>query len=734
MRERDVMRRRIPVLIIGRGHRPGRVSFGPEVVVEGVTDELREIAPCLSVHVEPRNAGKVLRLLLRRSTRVVHFLSTGRWSLLAPLIRLLPGKRVIATLHGYAPLGQIPGAAAKLQQVVSILQARLGMLGAHVIVSVSDQLHRRTSASFPHARHLMIRNGLSPRFSRAAGTLVRPGRSQDGPLRLLIVGFGRHKGVEGVLETLETLPPRAGGGADWTLTLVGVRPAMRGYADGLQRRYAHIWDRVTVMEAVPHETMPEIYRRHDLLLLWSSHDSFGLVVLEAMANGVIPVVSDRVGAREVIAEGVNGYVVPLGDRRGLAAVILEAQRGASTVRREEMQKTAEESSMRKSAEAYAGLYKELLGPGPRLCFVTNICPHYRVKTFELLGRALPTRFFFFSDPRRERFWEHANPSRLGDFDGRYVRGIGIPGTRLRLIPGLYASLLAGRYDVLVKCINGKLPLLLSFLIARMRGKRFVLWTGLWHHPSTSVHRIGRPVVHWIYHRANAIVVYGEHVRRHLLEAGIPAERLFVAPQAIDAKGFSCSAPPARDAGTERGSGAVILFVGRLEDHKGVSYLLHACARLPRDGWTLEIVGEGGGRRTYERLARELGLRQVVFHGHVENNVLAAYYRRATVLVLPSITTPEFREPWGLVTNEAFSQGCPVVVSDAVGAAAGGMVVDGVNGLVVPEKSTDALTSALRRILGDGELRARLAAGAARTSPAWTQERMVQGFLDAACAW
>ena len=54
----------------------------------------------------------------------------------------------------------------------------------------------------------------------------------------------------------------------------------------------------------------------------------------------------------------------------------------------------------------------------------------------------------------------------------------------------------------------------------------------------------------------------------------------------------------------------------------------------------------------------------------------------TVVALPSIPTPRFREPWGLVCNEAMHQGRPVIASDSVGAAAGGLVRDGETGIVV----------------------------------------------------
>ena len=70
-------------------------------------------------------------------------------------------------------------------------------------------------------------------------------------------------------------------------------------------------------------------------------------------------------------------------------------------------------------------------------------------------------------------------------------------------------------------------------------------------------------------------------------------------------------------------------------------------------------------------------------GALEPQRLREVYAASDVLVVPSIQTRTFREPWGLVVNEAMNQGLAVIASDSVGAAAGGLVRDGVNGVVVP---------------------------------------------------
>jgi glycosyltransferase involved in cell wall biosynthesis len=92
--------------------------------------------------------------------------------------------------------------------------------------------------------------------------------------------------------------------------------------------------------------------------------------------------------------------------------------------------------------------------------------------------------------------------------------------------------------------------------------------------------------------------------------------------------------------------------------------------------------------------------------------------------------PTGKEPWGLVVNEAMNQGVPVVATEAVGAAAGGLVQDGVNGFVVPERDSRALAEAIRCILNDDELRTKMSRNARRIIAGWDNEGMVRGFRDA----
>jgi len=369
----------------------------------------------------------------------------------------------------------------------------------------------------------------------------------------------------------------------------------------------------------------------------------------------------------------------------------------------------------------------------KVAFVTNICAHYRVKTFENLAHYYNVDYYFFS-AGDEWYWQQQHGVRAGNFHYEYLPGVRLG--RTRVTPTLPWKLWRGNYDVYIKCINGRFALPITYLIARLKRKPFILWTGIWMRLQTPFHRLAWPLTRYIYHHADAIVVYGEHVKRYLMSEGVPGERIFVAAHAVDNEAYNRPVSEEEKQALRRQLNIspdkkVVLYLGRLEEVKGLPYLLEAFASLRRDNAVLVLAGTGSEKGRLERLSQELGIAaNVRFVGYVLPERTVPYYSISWVYVLPSVTAPYFKEPWGLVVNEAFNQGVPVIATDAVGAAAGGLVQDGINGFVVPERGSVALAKALRRILDDPDLRERFSQNARQIIATWDNERMVLGFRQA----
>jgi glycosyltransferase involved in cell wall biosynthesis len=169
---------------------------------------------------------------------------------------------------------------------------------------------------------------------------------------------------------------------------------------------------------------------------------------------------------------------------------------------------------------------------------------------------------------------------------------------------------------------------------------------------------------------------------------------------------------------------VIGFVGRLEEAKGLRILVRAAADLALAGDVeVRLAGTGPLRPALEALARDLGIAErVVFVGQVHSTAMPALYRSFDVLVLPSLTTPRWKEQFGRALAEAMLCEVPTIGSDS------GEIphVIGDAGLIVPEGDSAALATALHRLAGDVALRRALAAaGRQRAIERFTMKAVAQ---------
>ena len=176
----------------------------------------------------------------------------------------------------------------------------------------------------------------------------------------------------------------------------------------------------------------------------------------------------------------------------------------------------------------------------------------------------------------------------------------------------------------------------------------------------------------------------------------------IIPYGVDTVRFRPGLDPIAGAGPD---GRTILFVGRLDQRKGLTVLLRAMPRVLGDvpDARLVVVGRGPGESEARRLVGELGIEPAVrFVGFVPAVELPRYYSSADLYCAPTLGGESF----GIVLIEAMAAGAAIVASDITGYNE--VVEDGRTGLLVPPGEPGPLGGSLVRLLKDGGERARLA--------------------------
>ena len=166
----------------------------------------------------------------------------------------------------------------------------------------------------------------------------------------------------------------------------------------------------------------------------------------------------------------------------------------------------------------------------------------------------------------------------------------------------------------------------------------------------------------------------------------------------------------------------LLYVGRLDERKGVDATIEALSQLPGEA-TLTVLGSGDDRYLAELrdLCDRAGLEDRVEFGLRPRHELPAAYAEADALLFPV----RWAEPWGLVPLEAMAVGTPVVATGTGGS--GEYLRDRENALVVGAQAGPAeLAGAVRELASDPELRRRLRANGLDTAGRYTE----QGYNEA----
>jgi len=228
---------------------------------------------------------------------------------------------------------------------------------------------------------------------------------------------------------------------------------------------------------------------------------------------------------------------------------------------------------------------------------------------------------------------------------------------------------------------------------------------------------GVGLVRRLLRRLDRVVTPSRQTETEICHAGFPAHRVIRIPNGVDTARFHPAGPSAADGGPR-----TVLFLGRLEQQKGIDTLLDAWAEIaPRlPGTTLAIGGDGAQARALLAKAEGLGVAdRVQFLGAVPNP--EEHLRRASAFVLPSRY-----EGLPNALLEAMATGLPTVAT-AIGGTLD-VATDEAQALMVPPDDSAALAKALHRVLTDADLGRRLGVAARnRVVAEFSLDRMVTRY-------
>lgn len=253
------------------------------------------------------------------------------------------------------------------------------------------------------------------------------------------------------------------------------------------------------------------------------------------------------------------------------------------------------------------------------------------------------------------------------------------------------------------------------------------------HPAVflELHRVpqGRARRRWLAETAPGLaglVAISGGVRADLAELGLPAERLCVEHDAVEAARFASA--PTRAQARERlripAAASVVVYTGGLLEWKGVDVLVEAARELPQ---VLFVIAGGMGADVERLRTRAAGASNVRIDGFQPPARVPEYLAAADLGVVPNRAKPEIsaRYTSPLKVFECLAMGLPLVVSDLPSLRD---ILGPEDAVFAPPDDARALAAAIGALLADAGLRARLSARARARAPGHSWDARAERLL------
>ena len=304
------------------------------------------------------------------------------------------------------------------------------------------------------------------------------------------------------------------------------------------------------------------------------------------------------------------------------------------------------------------------------------------------------KFFFTQRNKEEIFQELRKFKRLEPLDFVCLKEFPFVGYSRGFCLGLIPRLLFGKYDIVISRCPDSFATHISFLIAKLKGIRFILTSETWLWPNTFANKLAKPYMKYIMKNSDSVVVSSKVHKEFLLEHGVPESRIEILE-----RWYETDKLPKDKLLKPRDKQKTfnILYIGRIIPYKGLKELIKIYSQFLQEcpNSFLTIVGKGtswqydGKNPNYEQecidLANEILLSdKYKFYGWQDS--VGNFYTEADVVVMPNVLLKDDRVPaeaFGRVLVESLKNRTPVIATKWI-AAAYDFIKDGYNGYIVED--------------------------------------------------
>lgn len=518
-------------------------------------------------------------------------------------------------------------------------------------------------------------------------------RNHSNPTVLFVGGLGKaeqHKGLNVLIAAFSNLieiRPQT------RLVIVGDGDMRHEYEELVRKQ--HLEDYITFRGRLFGRDLTEAYQDSDMLVLPSlmPAESFGMVLIEAMATRKPVIGTNAGGIPRVIRNEEDGLLINHNDRQALMnsmVRLIDDSELREKFGRAGRKKVEEKYDWDKHARDYSNLLENVFGRRPWVVQVVGYYPPH-LGGMEIVAKQISLNLSRRGYPVTVLTSNIGGKDVNGDADTNYIvkRLLSLEVAHTPIMWTLPLQLLLLPKNSIIHGHVSQAGLIeIAWLVSKVKGLPFIAHFHLDVEASGKLGKLlplyKRYFLAPILRSADKVIVFSEEQLKLIEEKySVNREKIAIIPNGVDSEFFTDATKnytvhePLR-----------LLYVGRLEHQKRVERLIEAVSLLKIPAH-LTIIGEGELMEELQKRVEELRLENVTFEGRKNMEELQTYYRNADIFL-----TASDREGMSLVALEAMASGLPIIGSNVIGTSE--LISD--TGVLIDEPYAKGFADAIHRLV------------------------------------